>query len=451
MRKVLLVEPAYRNKYPPLGLMKISAYHKLRGDNVSFVKGCNLDVRDKGWDRIYISTLFTFFWNETIKTIKYYSQGVKSPGLVYVGGVMATLLGDDIKREVPVTIIKGLLDKPGLLDSDSSYIVDHLVPDYRMLESVEYDYGLEDAYLGYATRGCPNRCAFCAVSRIEPKFIHYMPLKKQVRGIEQVYGPKRNLILLDNNVLASRSFKSIIEDILTLGFERGSTFEGRKRTVDFNQGIDAKLLTPHRMKLLSKIAIQPLRLAFDHIAAKDVYVDRIRLARDFGVLKHSTYVLYNYTDTPEEFYERLKINVLLNEELGTKISSFPMKFIPLNAKDRTYVGKHWSRKIIRGVQCVLLATRGIVSPRREFFEAAFGATSEEFIKIALMPERYIIYRREYESNGAFEWGKLYRGLGKNQKRDFLEIVSSNRVTQDDVIRQKSLRLKKLLSHYIEKG
>lgn len=60
MRRILLVEPKYKNKYPPLGLMKISTYHKQKGDEVTFVKGCNKELKNKKWDRIYITTLFYF-------------------------------------------------------------------------------------------------------------------------------------------------------------------------------------------------------------------------------------------------------------------------------------------------------------------------------------------------------------------------------------------------------
>jgi len=449
MRQILLVEPAYRNKYPPLGLMKISTYHKLRGDRVVFIKGCNSQIRDQGWDRIYIATLFTFFWNETIRTIKFYIKGTKSPENVYIGGVMATLLADDIRKEVPVTVIIGLIDKPGILDAGSPFVVDHLIPDYRIIDLADYSYGLNNAYLGYATRGCPNTCPFCAVRKIEPKFVNYLPLKKQVQGIEAVYGPQKDLILLDNNVLASECFEKIIQDIIDLGFERDAKFEGKQRRIDFNQGIDARRLTRSKMELLANTAIKPLRMALDHISMKDIYIERVKLARDFGLLNHATYVLYNYTDTPKDFYERLHLSVILNEELGTKISSFPMKYIPLTAKDRSYIGKHWSKKLIRGVQCILLATKGIVSPRREFFEIAFGATADDFIEIALMPERYIIYRTHYKLNGALDWKKLYRRLGKSQKKTFLEIVSNNRVTKKDVVKQSSLRMRRLLSHYIE--
>jgi hypothetical protein len=449
MRRILLVEPGYKNKYPPLGLMKISAYHKRLGDAVVFVKGQSPELRAQTWDRIYIATLFTFFWKETLTTITYYGKSVSRPQDIVVGGILATLLGDELQKEVPVTIVRGILDAPGALDAGNKTIIDHLIPDYNILDTISYRYGVDDAYIGYATRGCPNACPFCAVRTLEPEFLDYMPLRHQVKGIESVYGQKRDLLLLDNNVLASRNFDQIICDIRDLGFERGAKIDKRERRVDFNQGIDARRLTKSKMQQLATIAIKPMRLAYDNSRLRERYEHCIRLAADHGILKHATYVLYNFEDTPADFYSRLRLNVDLNEKLGTAISSFPMKYIPLNSRDRTFIGKHWSKRMIRGVQCILLATRGMVSPRREFFEAAFGRSAEEFVQIALMPESYIIYRRAHESNGASDWLSLYNGLGDSQRERFSRIVARGRVTLQDVVSEGESRVKKLLRHYIE--
>lgn len=448
MRRILLVEPDYKNKYPPLGLMKISTYHKLKGDYVNFIKGCDPKARQITWDRIYVSTLFTFYWDITIKTIKYYSDSVKSLSNIYVGGVMATLLSDEIEKETGAKVIRGLLNRPGMLDANDKRNIDDAIPDYHILNETDYDYGLKDSYLTYATRGCPNRCRFCAVNLLEPDFIHYLPIKKQVIGINEIYGPKKDLILMDNNVLASSKFDHIINDILDLGFHKGAKYNGKMRIVDFNQGTDAHYLTTSKMALLAKTAIRPLRIAFDNIKMKKIYISKIKLARDYGILNLSNYVLYNFTDSPEDFYERLKINVILNEEIGTKIYSFPMKYIPLNAKNRSFIGKHWNKKIIRGIQCILLATKGLISPRRDFFEVAFGSTYQEFLEIVYMPEDYIIYRRKHESNGAFDWQSTYKKLTKNEEVTFVDIISKNKVAKDDVSKVTSLKLKRLLSHYI---
>jgi hypothetical protein len=448
-KRILLVEPEYKNKYPPLGLMKISTYHKARGDHVCFVKGCISDVRSEKWDRVYVSTLFTFYWHMTVRTIKYYTKGVPSPQDVFVGGVMATLLADDIERETQAKVVKGLVDRRGLLDKGDRHIVDRLVPDYSILDEIEYKYPLGDAYLGYATKGCPNRCAFCAVSKIEPVFVDYLPIRKQVSGIKKLYGPKQDLVLLDNNVLASNELDRIVGEVIDLGFAKGAKLGARQRILDFNQGIDARLLTRKKMASLAKTAIRPMRIAFDHIAMQDRYIECVKMANEFCIPNLSNYVLYNYTDTPKDFYERLRINVELNQELGTKIFSFPMKYIPLNAKNRRYVGKHWTRKLLRGVQCILLATRGKVGANLEFFKAAFGQSPEEFIKIAMMPEHYIIYRERHKYNGAYDWNRLYDVLGPNQRTEFFEIVGTNSVRRSDIVRAPSGRLKRILRHYTE--
>lgn len=301
--------------------------------------------------------------------------------------------------------------------------------------------------MGYATRGCPNNCKFCAVNKIEPEFIHYSPLKRQVCGIGEIYGKKQDLILLDNNVFASNQFPRIIQDIIDLGFEKGAKLGLRMRKIDFNQGVDGRLLDRKKMELLAKIAIRPLRIAFDDIRQKDQYIANIRMAAEFGILNLSNYVLYNFIDTPEDFYERLRINCELNEELGTKIYSFPMKFIPLNSKDRTFVGKHWNKKLLRGVQCILLATRGLVSPRLEFFEAAFGRDAKEFIKIALMPEEYIIQRENHKFNGASEWGRNYEKLNVAQKNELFEILRGQ-IDRETIKGVQSRTLKTVLKHYI---
>jgi hypothetical protein len=80
---------------------------------------------------------------------------------------------------------------------------------------------------------------------LEPEFIPFIPLDKQLDP------NKRDLILLDNNVLASPEFPQIIDEIKRHGFGKGSFFKKARRRVDFNQGVDARLLTEDKMELLS--------------------------------------------------------------------------------------------------------------------------------------------------------------------------------------------------------
>lgn len=375
-KRVLLVEPSYKVKYPPLGLMKISTFHKQRGDEIVFYKGTRAEVRDQEWDIIYIATLFTYQWNTVIRTIEFYQRS-KYACNIKVGGILASLLAEDLEEETGIKPHVGLWEE-----------IDRLPPDYKLFEGA-YEYRVNDASIGYTTRGCIRRCPFCAVPQLEPEYVPYIPLKQQIDP------SKKDLLLLDNNVLASPEFPKIIAEIKECGFYKGAKFNGKLRYIDFNQGVDARLLTEDKMELLSQIAIFPLRIAFDDIRMKKLYIEKVRLAKKYGIKRLSNFILYNFNDTPEDFYERLRINIELNEELGASIFSFPMRFIPLDAKDRKYVDNpHWTTKQLRGIQCILHATHGVVGPRKPFFEKAFGRDVEEFKYIIGQSEEHIFYRKQ---------------------------------------------------------
>lgn len=447
MKSILLIEPDYKNKYPPLSLMKIATYHKQKDDNVTFFKGCSQELKRQIWDRIYISTLFTFYWDKTIKTIKYYTNSVRDTKDIFVGGVIASLMGDELIKETNVTVVRGLLNEKGKLGYKDDDIIDDILPDYSIINPkintlLKYEYPTIDSYISYATRGCIRKCEFCAVPIIEPVFTNSKSIQKQISDVKEKYGEKRNLLLLDNNILASEDFPKIIEEIISIGFEKGAKFSttvnGRKiqlvRHVDFNQGIDARLLTKEKMGLLNKIAIKPLRIAFDDIRYRNIYVEKVRMAAECGIDVLSNYILFNFKDTPQDFYQRLKINIELNEEFERKrhkarIWSFPMKYSPIKgefSKNRKYVGKHWNKKYLRGIQCILLATHGVVGPKRAFFEEAFGSDEKEFFEILTLPEDYIIHRHAHLENGdRARLESSIHSLADKQKTGLNRIIRSN--------------------------
>ncbi len=202
--RVLLVEPGYKNKYPPMGLMKISAYHKSLGDEVRFAKGIDRRLDKEVWDRIYITSLFTFHFDVVVKTINYYKFLVNDVANLYVGGVLATLMPDRLAEAAGIErsqILTGLFTDSAVVGDESGVNVDELPLDYDILEQIDYQYPAGDNYFGYTTRGCPNRCKFCAVPILEPRFHVTNNIVKQIRAIDEKFGPKRNLLLLDNNVL----------------------------------------------------------------------------------------------------------------------------------------------------------------------------------------------------------------------------------------------------------
>lgn len=563
-RKVLLVEPNYKNKYPPMGLMKLATYYRRCGDDVRFYKGdmrdlaveliyedllnCleqlfpdtfwkqyypslfefikygkysslegtpefdNPDVKEiikeyrkkykekdyfkhPRFDKVGITTLFTFAWDITVETVNFAKQLCKKQEDVMVGGIASTILPNEVFDATEIHPFEGLLCHAGDIDEDNPDIIDELPLDYSILEEIDYVYQANNAYFAYMTRGCVNRCKFCAVPKLEPEYVDYIPLKERIDATDARFGAQRDLLLLDNNVLASKQYNTIIEDIKSCGFAKGATYtppdeyaitvqnlrdeyndrayirkavriykdlvsrlkdkdekaelyhrlkeahclhyytatrerileldpyvrplyekthkpSKRQRIVDFNQGIDSRLITDENMKKLAEINIRPLRIAFDHWELREIYEKSIRIAVNNGIKNLSNYLLYNFEDKPEHLYRRMRLNVDLCEELNASIYSFPMKYHPINDQEfymnRDYIGRHWNRKFIRAIQAVLNSTKGKIGRGVDFFEEAFGRNEEEFFRILWMPETFIIYRRVYDAELRDRLAKKYK-------------------------------------------
>jgi len=433
--------------------MKISAYHKKLGDNVCFMKGFNQDILYTFWDRIYIATLFTYHWKTTIETIKWYKWLVKDDvSRIVVGGILATLMGEELWKETGIIPHRGLIKEAKDIRDDNDLIIEDMIPDYDLFNESPQKYALiDDSYFGYSTRGCVRSCAFCGVHKLEPDFVDYKDIKPYVNSVEQLYGAKQNLVLFDNNILASDKLNIIINDIRELGFEKGLKFKNKQRQVDFNQGVDARFITESKFKLLSVIAVNPLRIAFDDIKFEKTYVKSVQLAAKYKMHSLSNYILYNYKDTPEDFWQRLNINIQLNKELNLQIYSFPMKYIPLNAKDRTYIGKNWNWQFIRGVQRILNVMKGAVMYKEDFFYRAFGESKEEFMAILHMPEHILMNRGRESKHEEEEWFSKFNALTKNEKTELLEILCKNRLRKDLInasARANNSKIASILSYYI---
>ncbi len=599
-KNILLLEPNYKNKYPPIGLMKLATYHKLQGDKVRFFKGelkdlivdlkaiatisqlkrvsirvdwakreesiklylktrrlSNLDIILSGipkkykskiteilkkrannpaksnYDRIYIATLFTFYWDITIKTIEFAKSITDNINNIYVGGVMASLMKNEIHETTGVQPYTGLLDRPGILDAGNPLIIDELSLDYSILDEIDYEYPTKSAYFTYMTKGCTRKCAFCSVPKLEPTYKNKIESIDKFNEVKSKYGDQRNLMLMDNNVLASPKFHEIIQEIKEMGFHKNATYiepnqleisveNLRKRTnnvafirrthklihdlrgrlkdqdliiyckflkrfklenltdvtrenilavyphiseiydrnrrkspltryVDFNQGVDARYVTEDIMKLMAEIPIKPLRIAFDHIGIKSTYIKAVELAAKYGIRDLSNYILYNFMDKPEDFYERIKINADLGKRLNIQIFSFPMKYIPLfgeEAKHRRHIGPHWNKKFIRAVQSMLNATKGIVAPGYDYFEMAFGNTLEKFIELLWMPESYIINRMYFQNNlMTNKWREDFAALDDHEKIEAKQIIVKSDFKEIKAL-TKNPKILKLLSHYL---
>lgn len=478
-KNILLIEPGYRNKYPPLGLMKIAQYHGPLGkkDNVRFIKGEDRSVLATAWDRIYVTTLFSFEFAriaESIDFALYVANG--QAGNVFVGGIAASLMHEKFLQEPRwhgIRFIKGLLGAPPAialqLDDFSEELysedrfgaaIEDLIPDYSILEQITYQYPVSDAYFAYASRGCIRKCTFCGVPKLEGEQRDTESITAIVKGVSRLYGEKKDLTLMDNNVVASPKFKDIIAEIRDLGFTPGVKLTSRKapvqRRVDFNQGVDARILCkdPMYLRELASICIKPLRIAFDHLGLRKPYEQAIRIAHEHGLNELSNYMLYNFHDNPADLYERMRINVDLNEELGIRIWSFPMRYQPTDRADRGHIGDKWTRYQLRSMQIVLQATHGVVSGNPEFFFEAFGDSAERFHEILLYPHHYIFNRFWYKNQGGKaeldDYQSKMRHLSESEKTDLLSLLSSSEPR--DIVhlsgKTSNRALQDVLAHYV---
>lgn len=530
--RVLLVEPGYKNKYPPMGLMKISTYHKMLGDEVHFVKGIDPKIEREIWDRIYVTTLFTFDFAITVETISHYMRLATNINSVYVGGIMSSLMPEKVIQATGIDrshILTGLFTDTSVVGDDNNINVDELPLDYDILEEVDYKYPAGDNYFAYTTRGCPNHCSFCAVPILEPCFHVTNNIVEQINAINQKYGPKQHLLLLDNNVLNTPDLKSLVDDLCKAGFGRGAKYidpgtynivmmrykkgdraafldkkmvayldsfkkrikspdvldayleivigseeaenfaeymlqheqelspiiekyrnkAAKKRYLDFNQGVDGRKINDENMELLARLAIRPLRIAFDDIKLKDKYCAAVRTAHRHGIKEISNYILFNYKDDPNDLYERLRINIELNRELGIQIFSFPMKYSPIDRTDRNYIGAKWTKKAIRAISAILQVTNGVVAAGSDFFFKAFGKNLDEFHEILAMPRDLIMFRSHFEENGiTAEWQRCYRALSDTQKDDLMQLVSHTVTELRDITCPKEFE--EILPYYLIK-
>ncbi len=182
------------------------------------------------------------------------------------------------------------------------------------------------------------------------------------------------------------------------------------------------------LKQLATICLKPLRIAFDHLGVRKPYEQAVRYAADVGLAELSNYMLYNFHDGPADLFERMRLNVTLNEELGVRIWSFPMRYQPTDRPDRGHIGEKWSRYQLRSMQIVLQATHGIVSGEPEFFKRAFGDTFQDYERILMMPHDFIFNREWYErSDPQHRLGEYRSEIAKldgYERAELLQLLSS---------------------------
>lgn len=166
------------------------------------------------------------------------------------------------------------------------------------------------------TRGCPNRCKFCAVPQVEGRF-RELPTWKPAP------------VICDNNLLAaSRAhFERVIDSLMP--FER----------VDFNQGLDARRFTSWHAGQIARLKSCKVRFAFDQVSMESAVADALQVARNAGLREFGIYVLIGFDDTPDNALYRLE------KIRSWGIRPTPMRFQPLDTLEKNaYIAPGWTKR-----------------------------------------------------------------------------------------------------------
>jgi hypothetical protein len=299
--KVLLVEPDYYTRYPPLGLLKLATYHHGLGDEVMGLFRGLVESNDTP-NRIYVTSLFTWGWRPVWKAVRFYKTRYPSAE-VWLGGIYASLLPEHAKLSGADRIWEGLFHE-----------AEDKVPDYSLVPEWK-------SSLLFFTRGCSRRCGFCAVPKLEGAL---QPREGSIRRL--IYPGHSKVVFFDNNILGSSIWRDVFLELIDLNVE-----------VDFNQGMDARYVTEEVVDLLSKMKFPMIRLAYDYTQIRPHVEKATNLLKNHGISgrRVSFYVLYNYVESPDEFFYKVR------DLLSWGVVAYPMRYEPLCTLEK---GKHVSPK-----------------------------------------------------------------------------------------------------------
>ncbi|WP_206460403.1 radical SAM protein [Anaerovorax sp. IOR16] len=234
------------HNFPNLALMKISAYHKAKGDHVEWWNGL------KHYDVVYQSKVFDSTYTKDNEFCINADQIIR-------GGT-----GYGLNNHLPDEI-------------------ENIYPDYSL-------YGITDTAYGFLTRGCPRGCKFCIVGKKEG-------LRSiKLADLSEFWTNQKEIKLLDPNLLACQDHENLLKQLSKSG-----------AWVDFTQGLDIRLITKDNVSLLNKIKTKILHFAWDN--PKDDLTDDFQRFNKFSKIKDSrkkgVYVLANFGSTHDQDLHRI--------------------------------------------------------------------------------------------------------------------------------------------------
>lgn len=239
--------------FPNLALMKISAWHKAKGDSVEWYE----PMFSGHMDIVYMSKVFSFTPD--------YRWCIDADKVIGGGTGYCISLEDG----------KEVFDKSK--DIELPYEIEHIMPDYSL-------YGIEDTAYGFMSRGCPRGCDFCHVKDKEGL------CSVKVADLNEFWNGQKNIELFDPNTLACKDWKDILGQLAD-----------SKANVDFNQGVDIRLITQEKAEALKKVKTKQIHFAWDRYEDKAIIQPKFEtftetFGKKFNRSKVQCYVLCGFKE-----------------------------------------------------------------------------------------------------------------------------------------------------------
>lgn len=261
--RIGLIDVDGGKNFPNLVLMKISAWHKGKGDSVEWY-----DAMFGGYfDRVYLSKVFSFTPD--------YDLYIDADEVIK-GGSGYCIDVEDGKEVFHPERDRQLPDE-----------IEHIYPDYSIYPELT-----KDTAYGFLTRGCPRGCSFCIVKDKEGR------CSRKVADLSEFWNGQRKIVLCDPNILACKDWRSLLQQLID-----------SKAEVDFNQGLDIRMMTPEKIAMLNQIRIKQIHFAWDRFEDKGMVLPKFEMWANLSKYNSShkviVYTLVNHTSTLDQDLERI--------------------------------------------------------------------------------------------------------------------------------------------------